>query len=156
APIGPSTSIGYEDRSFAERIGWREIVVVGDGVRVVQAPGVSSAVVDPSGVSARLTSYPKDLLTQPLDERAAAVTVTPGGAALAAWSAPDATPVAAAPVTPSTATAGSAEQPVITGAVPGGVAENLAGLIDVQDLTPLAILASLLVAFGLGVVHAVS
>jgi nickel/cobalt exporter len=40
--------------------------------------------------------------------------------------------------------------------VPGGVADDLAALVDVADLTPLAILLSLAVAFGLGIVHALS
>jgi ABC-type nickel/cobalt efflux system permease component RcnA len=40
--------------------------------------------------------------------------------------------------------------------VPGGVGEDLARLVDVDDLTPLAILVSLAIAFGLGIVHALS
>src|SRR5262249_18070974 len=71
APLRDGAAIGYEDRSFAERIGWREIVIVGDGVTIAgQASGTTA---DPSGVSARLTSYPTDLLTQPLDMRSASV-----------------------------------------------------------------------------------
>jgi ABC-type nickel/cobalt efflux system permease component RcnA len=147
APLRDGASISFEDRSFAERIGWREIVVVRDGV-------------DGTGASSRLTAYPKDLLAQPLDQRSTAFAVGPGTFSSGAWTAPDAQPVAADGGTPVAARAGDsgAGRPsvVAVGAVPGGVAENLAGLIDVQDLTPLAILASLLVAFGLGVVHAVS
>ena len=156
APLRAGAAVAYEDRSFAERIGWREIVVIGDGVTIGGQPAGAS--VDAAGVSARLTSYPKDLLTQPLDQRSVSVTASPGGAALAPWTAPDATSVSTTPVTTTPVTPASAPgaQPVALGAVPGGVAENLAGLIDVQDLTPLAILASLLVAFGLGVIHAVS
>jgi nickel/cobalt exporter len=156
APLRAGATIAFEDRSFAERIGWREIVVVGDGVTIAGQPATAPA--DAAGVSARLTSYPTDLLTQPLDQRAASVKASPGGAALAAWSAPDAAPLQANPVvtTPATPVSGPVAQPAVLGAVPGGVAENLAGLIDIQDLTPLAILASLAVAFGLGVVHALS
>jgi ABC-type nickel/cobalt efflux system permease component RcnA len=36
------------------------------------------------------------------------------------------------------------------------VGKDLAAMVDVQDLTPLAILVSLAIAFGLGVVHALS
>src|SRR5829696_5491472 len=52
-PIASTARVSFEDRSFPERIGWREIVVVAD------EPGAG-------GVSSRLTAYPADLLTQPL------------------------------------------------------------------------------------------
>jgi len=80
------TAIAFEDRSFAERIGWREIVLLGDGVTLTGAP----AATDPGGVSKRLTVYPTDLLTQPLNERSVFVTAVAGGPALPAWAAPDA------------------------------------------------------------------
>jgi ABC-type nickel/cobalt efflux system permease component RcnA len=142
--IAGATTIAFQDGSFAERIGWREIVVVGDRITVAEQ---RDAAADPSGVSNRLTSYPADLLTQPLDMRSIEVSVSPGGSALPAWQAPDASPVAGPNAAPST--------PGI-GAVPGGVGKDLAALVDVQDLTPLAILVSLAIAFGLGMVHAIS
>jgi len=40
--------------------------------------------------------------------------------------------------------------------VPGGAGRDLAALVDVQDLTPIAIIVSLAIAFGLGVIHAIS
>jgi ABC-type nickel/cobalt efflux system permease component RcnA len=144
APIAAGTSVTFEDRSFAERIGWREIVVLGDGVTVTSQTRLRG---DAAGVSKRLTSYPTDLLTQPLDERSITVSATPGGPALPAWTAPDASALAgAAPATAIDAVS----------AVPGGIGENLAALVDVQDLTPLAILVSLAIAFALGIVHALS
>jgi ABC-type nickel/cobalt efflux system permease component RcnA len=143
-PIAAGTSVTFADSSFAERIGWREIVVLGDGMSVT---GQASSDGDAGGVSKRLTSYPTDLLTQPLNMRSIAVSAAPGGPALARWTPPDASPLAgAAPM--------AANNPV--SAVPGGIGENLAALVDVRDLTPLAILVSLAIAFGLGVVHAVS
>jgi ABC-type nickel/cobalt efflux system permease component RcnA len=145
APIAAGTLLAFEDRAFSERIGWREIVVLGDRTAVEGSDNDAAA--GPAGVSNRLTSYPTDLLTQPLDMRSVSVHVTPGGPALPAWQAPDATPVAAGG-TPSTA--------VSIGAVPGGVGQDLAALVDVQDLTPLAILVSIAIAFGLGVIHALS
>jgi ABC-type nickel/cobalt efflux system permease component RcnA len=150
SPIAAGATIAFEDRSFAERIGWREIVVLGDGLAI----GGDGTGTDGEGVSRRLTSYPADLLTQPLDMRSIAVTATPGGSALAPWSAPDAQPLTAAPA-PAAPVGGPATAGSI-GAVPGGVADDLAGLIDIDDLTPLAILGSLAIAFGLGVVHALS
>ena len=151
SPLRNGAAVAFEDRSFAERIGWREIVVLGDRETIVG----TEAPADPGGVSARLTSYPTDLLTQPLDARTVAFDVKLGGPALAPWTAPDAGPIAPAPVSPGAA-AGSQPAAAPIGAVPGGVVEDLAGLIDIQDLTPLAILASLAIAFGLGVVHALS
>ena len=149
-----TTSVTFEDRSFAERIGWREIVVLGDGVVV---DGAATSEADAGGASARLTSYPQDLLAQPLDMRSLSASVAPGGPPGAAWTAPDAEPLAPAADPGS----GGRPNPVAValpgaGIVPGGVAEDLASLVDVRDLTPLAILLSLAVAFGLGIVHAVS
>jgi len=140
--IADGTNLTFEDTSFTERIGWREIVVAGDGVTIAGREAVQL-----SGVSNRLTSYPANLLTQPLDERSVAVEATPGGPALAPWAAPDATPLQAA----ETAASGSA-----IGAVPGGVGKDLATIVNVQDLTPLAILVSLGIALALGVLHALS
>jgi ABC-type nickel/cobalt efflux system permease component RcnA len=147
------TTVAFEDRSFAERIGWREIVVLGDGVQI--GGPASGAPANAGGVSARLTSYPKDLLTTPLDMRSTSVAVTPGGSALTPWAAPDAqalpgmNPTTAGPSDP---TSGA----TLVSAVPGGIGDNLAALVDVQDLNPLAIIVSLAIAFGLGIVHAVS
>jgi len=146
APLTATGSLAFEDRSFAERIGWREIVVLGDRVTVT---GQAAGSVDPAGVSDRLTSYPTDLLKQPLDTRSVSAEIAPGGPALAPWTAPDATSLATR-ATPDTGTTAA------IGAVPGGVGQDLAALVDVQDLTPVAILVSLAIAFGLGIVHAVS
>ena len=150
ATVALTTTVSFEDRSFAERIGWREIVILGDGLLV---DGRASADAAAAGTSARLTTYPEDLLAQPLDVRSASASLAPGGVALAPWIAPD-----AEPLDPSTDGAVGGPGPAIPGAgiVPGGVAEDLAALVDVDDLTPLAILLSLAVAFGLGIVHALS
>ncbi len=147
SPLVAGTPLAFEDTSFAERIGWREIVVAGDHVTVTG--GVAAGGADLAGVSNRLTSYPTNLLTTPLDIRSIDVSVSPGGAALPSWTAPDATPLDTAPP----AQAGSNDA---LGAVPGGVGRDFAALIDVNDLTPLAIIVSLLIAFTLGVIHALS
>jgi nickel/cobalt transporter (NicO) family protein len=143
--IAAATTVAFEDRSFAERIGWREIVILGDAL-LVDGRAIEDAAA--SGASNRLTTYPQDRLAQPLDVRAVSASLAPGGVALAPWTAPDAEPIdggahPGAPTLPASV-------------VPGGVAEDLAALIDVTDLTPLAILLSLAVAFGLGIVHALS
>ncbi len=151
APMATRTPISFEDRSFAERIGWREIVVIGDEVTLSGAAGSQGQTGD--GISGRLTAYPTDLLAQPLDVRSVRLEATPGGPDLPPWSAPDAQPI-------DTGLAG-AQSGTTTGmpgglGMPGGIAEDLAGLIDVSDLNPITLLVALAIAFGLGVVHALS
>jgi len=138
------TTIGFEDRSFSERIGWREIVIAGDGVALDPAAGSSLV-----GVSSRLTTYPTSLLAQPLDERSISVTASLGGPTLPVWTASDAEPLSgSSPVGAST--------PSLIAAVPGGVGTELAAIIDARDLSPAVILGSLLVAIALGAIHAIS
>jgi ABC-type nickel/cobalt efflux system permease component RcnA len=57
---------------LADRIGWREMTAVGDGIRLVDSS------VSGTSVSDELRNYPKDLLTSPLDIRSAAITAEPG------------------------------------------------------------------------------
>ncbi len=152
AAIGSETTVTFEDRSFAERLGWREIVIVGDGLLV---DGRASTDGTAAGASARLTAYPEDLLAQPLDVRSVTASLAPGGVVLAPWTAPDAQTLGL----PGAGTSGGVEpsgRPALPGVVPGGITEDLAALVDVNDLTPLAILISLSVAIGLGIVHALS
>ena len=141
APVRAATHLAFADHSFAERIGWREIVVAGDAVTAAGA-----AAGDPGGVSQRLTSYPMSLLAQPLDQRSIEVRISPGGPFLAAWSAPDAAPLAS----------GGSASPAGLGAVPGGVAPELAAIIDAGGLQPGVLLLSILLAIGLGAAHALS
>jgi ABC-type nickel/cobalt efflux system permease component RcnA len=66
-------SLTYADRSFAARIGWREIVVrADDGASLV------SSTAPRSSASERLLAYPKDLLKSPLDVTTAQARFTPG------------------------------------------------------------------------------
>jgi len=104
-------------------------------------------------VSERLTVYPTDLLAQPLAVRSAIVTVRPGGASLAPWSAPDATPLADASAVGAVA---SAREAPAAGAVPGGVAGEISGLLGASDLTPVVLLLSFLTAVVLGAGHALT
>jgi len=135
AAAGAGTVLAYSDSSFAERIGWREIVYDGDL----------------AGVSNRLTSYPQDLLSQPLNVGSVQVALSSIEASVVAgWLPPDAQPLggtAAAPV--GTVDAGTAS-------VPGGIGGELSAMIDAKDLSPLVVLVSLLIAMGLGAAHAVS
>ena len=140
SPVEGAVTLTFEDRSYPDRIGWREIVVSGDGTTVA-APGTES-----TSRSARLTHYPTDLLAQPLDERSATISTRPGG------------PVLPPLVPPDAQALGASTNPVagVAGAVPGGVGNELASLIGTEDLSFIAIVISMLIAAGLGAIHAIS
>src|SRR5215208_1042328 len=63
----------YTDRTYENRLGWREIVVKG-------GPGVAikGSTAPSSGVSDELRKYPSDMLSSPLDVREATFTLVPG------------------------------------------------------------------------------
>ncbi len=67
--------VTYANSNFAGRIGWHEVTAIGDGTTI------ASADVPARSTSARLTAYPKDLLSSPLDVRSARLVVRPGGPA---------------------------------------------------------------------------
>jgi nickel/cobalt exporter len=139
APVQARASLTFTDSSYAERIGWREIVVIGDGVTVANAGADQD-------VSRRLTSYPTDLLRQPLNERSIDVPLRPGGPRTAPWSTEDAWPLDVA----------SRRAPGGDVSVPGGVAGELASIVDFRHLSPSLALLGLLIAAVVGAGHAVS
>jgi len=170
-PLPPGVAIAFGDTSYGERIGWREIVVIGDGVTIAAAPGTPAPAA--ADVSARLTSYPESLLAQPLDVRSVAFTVVPGGPATEPFKAPDAAPLGTPPGSgdassgaPTSTPDGTAPAggPVGTpspaapdgAAVPGGVGGEIPDLFRVADLTPLVALGSILLAMALGAGHALT
>jgi len=135
AVAGP-TMIGFTDRSYTERIGWREIVAVADGV-ALDSNGLPT-----TSPSQRLTAYPADQIALPLDIRSTSLSVQPGGV-------PRASVVAGA--SPASAPARTA------GAVPGGVSSaDLPDIFRSADLTPIVLLVSLITAVGLGAGHAIT
>ena len=173
APVSDDpVRIAFTDTSFADRIGWREIVTRGSGVRLT---AVTGAIRDAS-VSARLTAYPEDRIATPLADRSIEVDAVAGGAVLPPLDLPDAeavpgasgspspSPVAsgsAAPGSPapsaSAAPAPSASPTPGSGAVPGGVGGGeLPGIFLAADLTPLVLLVSILTAVALGAGHALT
>jgi ABC-type nickel/cobalt efflux system permease component RcnA len=166
AALVTGNTVAFSDASFAERIGWREIVVAGDGAMLGatsltsgsgSAAEPAAATTDLGGVSQRLTVYPTNLLTQPLAERTASTTVSAiGRPALPIWTAPDATPLVAGAGGSGAGSASAVLANVPLGAVPGGVAPELASIIDAGGLQPGVLLLSLLLAVGLGAVHALS
>ncbi len=70
---GAGTELAFHDRSFPERIGWREVTVSGhDGGQVLDST------VPPTSASDGLRKYPQDLLRSPLDVASAAATIELG------------------------------------------------------------------------------
>lgn len=177
APLASGAKVTFADSSFAERLGWREIVAVGSDVSLVAADGSQLA---SSSVSTRLTKYPQELLTRPLAQTSVALIATSGGPTLPPLDIADAGPLdevwtepvpgqvsVASPGSGPAATAApgavvsvapSAEAtPAVGAAVPGGVsAADLPAIFRSADLTPLVLIVSLLTAAALGAGHAVT
>ena len=70
--LAADTRLSITNGYLADRIGWREMTAVGDGVGVVDSPLPARSVSD------ELRSYPQDLLSSVLDVRSATLAVTPG------------------------------------------------------------------------------
>lgn len=134
-------TLQVSDTGDAGRVGWREIVVRGDTLLAEPATATED-------VTQRLTNYPTDLLTQPLDERSLEVTLTPGGPAMAPLGATDASPLEGVG---SAGASGAA-----AGVVPGGALPELAGLPDMGQLSLGAALVGILLAAAAGAGHALS
>lgn len=124
-------AVTFRDPGAADHVGWHEITAAGDRMTISRAdvPAASS--------SARLTVYPRDRLSSPLDQRSASFTVTPGGPALSAPAAPG----------------GPA------GILPRGVdrlTQSFTNLVARRHLTVGFALAALLIAVALGAIHALA
>ena len=142
APIGGDpVAVMFTDGSYAERIGWREILATGVGT-VLETNGLPA-----TSPSARLTAYPADQLATPLDIRSATI-----AARLDPRSSSAPTPAPAA-TSGSAVPAGGGAIPV---GAPGGVAGEIPSIFRSVDLTLLVLLASLATAVGIGAVHALT
>jgi ABC-type nickel/cobalt efflux system permease component RcnA len=122
-------ALDYSDGNFAERIGWREIVVrPGDGVtlRDSNAPAQDQ--------SDELRAYPQDMLTSPLNIREVHASATFGASAAG-----------------TAAMASSAAQPASA-----RVPDAFANLIASKELTLPVIALALLLALLLGAGHALT
>ncbi|MDT5270947.1 MAG: hypothetical protein QOH49_3133 [Acidobacteriota bacterium] len=118
----------FEDANFRERIGWRELVVEpAPGITVFDSDAYGSAVTD------ELKAYPQDTLSAPLDERSAEFSWTRG-----------------VPPTGAVALRTRDGRPAVQSR------DRFAELISVEELTPLVALLGLLLAAGLGALHAMS
>jgi ABC-type nickel/cobalt efflux system permease component RcnA len=155
--MAAAATFAFEDVSYAERQGWREIVVRGDGTTLENSDAPTT------GTSDRLTHYPSDLLSIPLGQSEASFGALPGGPVLEPFSVPDASPVGALaaeqPVGDPQPAAPAEPEPAPAISAPAGVTElgsDITALFQSPDLTPPIIALSLLVAVALGAFHAVS
>jgi ABC-type nickel/cobalt efflux system permease component RcnA len=139
-------AVDFRDASFAGRIGWREIVVRGDGLTIAGADELSADSSD------RLRSYPPDLLDAPRADDGARFTVTPGGAPASAPPITDAVPIGSdaalvlATPDPTAAQTGRIDD----------LARRLTEIVEADELTPPAVGLALLVALLVGALHAAS
>ena len=123
---GSAESIVFHDANFAERVGWKEIVVTArDGARLVTSD------VPAESTSQELLAYPQDLLRSPLNVEAASAKWVPGDA----------------PGKPSTFTGSAA---------PEHASGSFESLIQRGDLSVGVVLVSLLIAAFWGAAHALS
>jgi ABC-type nickel/cobalt efflux system permease component RcnA len=127
---GTVERVRFENKNNSERLGWNEIVVQpAAGIGIFNSTAFGNALTD------ELKTYPENLLNAPLAERNAEFSVT-------------------------TNSIGANERPLqnrdgnITAAAPPR--DRLAALISVPEMTPGIMLFGLLLAFGLGAMHAMS
>jgi ABC-type nickel/cobalt efflux system permease component RcnA len=128
AVSGEITSLSFADHSYKERIGWREIVVTADSM-TLKGDFASKS------VSNRLTSYPQDLLSNPLDQRQVTLTVNSS----------------VAPEGANSANAVSSKP-----SLAGARSDAFTQLITLENLTPATILFALLISFIWGAMHALT
>ena len=139
APRRPGR-LDFANHNYANRVGWREITAVGDGVRLTASdvPARSS--------SAVLTAYPEDLLSSPPDQRQAHLRLDGDG---------DAAGVPAAPAGDSPgAAAGGANAAPARGV--DRFTTAFTGLVARQQFTLGFGLLALVAAVALGAVHALA
>jgi hypothetical protein len=72
-PLDGESRIEFRNANNTDRVGWREVTAVGDRTTLTATDVPSTSASD------RLTTYPGDLLTSPLDQRAATLRARPGG-----------------------------------------------------------------------------
>jgi ABC-type nickel/cobalt efflux system permease component RcnA len=124
-------NVEFKNDNYAERLGWREIVVSGEGVLL----GGDLADMTHS-VSQRLTVYPTDLPNNPQNQREVTFSLTPAAAPVSSTSTmPEAVP---------------AVQPL------ANRNDGFTRLITADNLNPLTLALVLAIAFGWGAAHALT
>lgn len=133
-------SVAWRSSVYTDRVGWREVTAVGTGTSLL------SSDVPVSSASARLTKYPADLLSSPLDQRSAKLRVR-GDGGTSSGAANGATAVAGPP-------AGR-----VSSALPRGVdaaSRSFTALVARRNLTVAFGALALALAVGLGAIHALA
>jgi nickel/cobalt exporter len=128
ANLAASNEVTFQDSNFQDRIGWREIVVQGAGVTLLDSSAPSSS------ISERLRSYPNNLLSSPPNQTEAKIHFD---------------------LTETRADA-NANTLSNNGNVLDRTQDTFAALITPNDLSLPFILFALFLAMGLGALHAVS
>lgn len=121
--------VKFENKNYAERLGWNEIVI-----NRVGSVSVFDSNAFGSGVTDELKSYPTENLNAPLNERAAVFSFSDGAI-------------------PSTAKALQNRDGHTNNALQK---DRFAELIAVPEITPTIAFFGLLIAIGLGAIHAMS
>jgi nickel/cobalt transporter (NicO) family protein len=149
----PPGKLEYEDRNFAERAGWKEIVIdAGKGVVLEHASQGSE------DRSHALTQYPQDPTIAPPQDLRAAVEWTASQPAVAAAAKPKPAPVVA-PIPQPKGPAAPAPVTMTTQAAPAGSVvkgDFLSRMLHQRELTLGMILIAIVVAFALGAAHALT
>ncbi|MEZ4511331.1 MAG: sulfite exporter TauE/SafE family protein [Chloroflexota bacterium] len=125
-------NIAYHDHNFADRLGWREVVVQpGEGVSLPSSTALSE------DVTQGLTSYPEDLLQSPLDVVSAQVEATTA-------------------VLPATSSSQTTTETAVS-ATNRFSSDEFANLLTGDgQLRGTVLFITLLTAFGLGAAHALT
>ncbi len=132
APPITNQLIEFEDNYYPQRLGWREITVSTD---VPTQGNISTS----TSITKRLTDYPTDLLSSPLNQRQVSFTLNPS-----LLSDPSVAPL-------STLSANPPSQALI-----GRTNDAFTRLITLEDHSLTATLVALMIAFVWGGLHALS
>jgi nickel/cobalt transporter (NicO) family protein len=147
-PVTPAATraLTYADRNQPDRVGWREITAVGDRTTL------QSTDVPTTSASARLTTYPEDQLSSPLNQRTAILQFKASAAARGTPTSPAAggTPGASA------GAPGAGGTTAVTRAGIDRVTAAFTALVGERSLSPGFAVVALPLAVGLGAAHAVA
>ena len=145
APLTDQTTVAFRDDSFQGRLGWQEIVAVGNGVALSGAEDLAR------GSSERLRSYPPAATQATLTRSQVEFIATVAGAASILALPPDAVPASS----PAGSIMSGAQQATIRTDV-SDLPSEISAIFQAQDLTLPAILLSVGVAMLIGALHAAS
>jgi len=146
-----AAALQYEDRNYAERAGWKEIVIAaGPGAMLEKATQTER------DRSQALTAYPQDPAIAPPQDLRASLEWTVAGPRPVPHPKPEIVPVPAPTPAknPTAATTPVPAQQTAAGTVVRG--DFLSQLLNRREITWRLALVGLAVAFGLGAIHALS